>query len=294
MSSFFDRIRSGAEQAAGKAAFEADKLRRVTALQGKLRALKNDFEKSIVETGQTAFALYQKEQIAGPETLRQACTQLAAIQAQIVAYEQEVEAIRAETFEEPQAKAQYGRVCPNGHGAILAQDNFCQVCGARAVEMLPPQGSTLCPNCGATLSSKARFCAECGQEVKQGSTPSGEICANCGALRLPDSVFCTECGHRSVIASTQSVPEDSTEEETTSHAFSEMAEADALLTETETVLDLLNGENLIVEQDEAEKPVSHQAEKTVSDTCPVCTASLGPDALFCTECGYQFRAGEGS
>lgn len=295
MSNLFDRIRSGAEQAAGKAAFEADKLRRVTALQGKIRSLKGDFEKNLVETGQTAFSLYQKEQIVGPEALRQACAQLADIQAQITANEQQIEEIRAETFVEPQANPQYGRLCPNGHGAIPAQDNFCQECGAKAIEVPPPQAGSLCQNCGAALAAGARFCAECGQEVKQAmpsATVPGKACANCGAQLLPDSTFCTECGHRVESDSPQPAPDESAEE-FTSAGFPEQLEDDespakAAVVESEAAEEILEAEKAVFEHEGEETAVPPQPEETTAYTCPICDAPLVPDALFCTECGHRF------
>ena len=45
MSSFLGRIKSGAGQVAGKAAFEADKLRRIAAEQSAIKGLKDEVEK---------------------------------------------------------------------------------------------------------------------------------------------------------------------------------------------------------------------------------------------------------
>ncbi|MBK8904568.1 MAG: zinc ribbon domain-containing protein [Anaerolineaceae bacterium] len=299
MDNFLGRIRSGAEHAAGKATFEADKLRRVTVLQGKVRSLKGDFEKKIVETGQTAFALHQQEQITGPESLRQACAQLASIQTQITLIEQQIEEIRAETFEGPQAKPQYGRVCPNGHGAIPTQDNFCQVCGAKAIEV-PPPGSVLCPNCGASLALGARFCAECGHEVKQMpplAGPSGKACANCGALLLPDSTFCTECGHQVVAASPQPTPDESVAEDIKSAGLPEDIDQESSQTELEgietEVLETLQVEDVVFGSEVAETAISPKPEETATGNCPVCEAPLVLDALFCTECGHRFGQKDG-
>lgn len=295
MDNFFGRIRSGAEQAAGKAAFEADKLRRVTALQGKVRSLKGSFEQHIIKTGQTAYSLFQQEQIEGPEALHQACSQLAAIQAQIAAHEQQIEAVRAETFEGAPASPQYGSLCPNGHGVIPPQDNFCQVCGAKAVVVSPPQGTALCPNCNAALPLDARFCAECGQDVQQVAPPTaavGTACANCGAALLPDSAFCTECGHRVTAVSSPPVPEEPADVEFTSTEFTEEPDKVDPPTAAESAPALSPEEELVLtqgEDDEEETAVSH--EETAPETCPVCAAPLVPEALFCTECGHRFGEG---
>ena len=68
MSSFFDKVRSGA----GKAAFEADKLRRVTAAQSDLRGLREEMNRAVNLIGRVAFDLHQRGQDSPPE-LRAAC-----------------------------------------------------------------------------------------------------------------------------------------------------------------------------------------------------------------------------
>lgn len=194
MDNFMNKFRSGAE----KAAFEADKLRRVTAVQGTVRSLKSDFEKEFYQVGRVAFMLHQKQQIGQPE-LQEACDRLMAIQSQIQAREREIEQIRAEAYETSASIGQtrYGHLCPNGHGPIPPQDSFCQKCGARAIEVPPPKGRQ-CPHCGAALAAEARFCASCGQAVAPVpfSPPLIENqCPACGTALLPGALFCAECGH---------------------------------------------------------------------------------------------------
>jgi uncharacterized OB-fold protein len=200
MSSLVDRFRSGA----GKATFEADKLRRVTAIQANVRSLRGDFQKELSRVGQIAFNIYRAGQVEQPE-LKEACDRLEAIQAQINAQEQEIERIRAEQFvPEMAAGPQYGRVCPNGHGALPPQDNFCQTCGAQPIFVQPPAApaaqALACQHCGTALSPGARFCAGCGQAVAPVAPPpeppKGESCPDCAAVLLPDALFCAECGYR--------------------------------------------------------------------------------------------------
>ena len=63
MNSFFDKMRSGA----GKAAFEADKLRRVTSAQAELRGLRDELQKAVAIVGRVAFDLHQRGQVGPPE-----------------------------------------------------------------------------------------------------------------------------------------------------------------------------------------------------------------------------------
>jgi DNA-directed RNA polymerase subunit RPC12/RpoP len=323
MSSFFDKIRSGA----GKAAFEADKLRRVTAIQATIRTHKGNFDKVLVEAGQVAFALHQTDQITQPE-LQKVCERLAAVQKQIREKEQEIERIRAEEYVESQ---EAGRVCPNGHGPLPAQDNFCQVCGASAVEVSPPTTAGLaCPNCGVALASGARFCSSCGQTVvlpesTQPQTPQTDTCESCGAELLPDSIFCAECGHKVAqpeeefapaemsdwpeqlevdeMTETEietpwpsipvSVTETSQMDETLEAEDNQTQERDALVadifqeTDQPTQLEQLQTEDdgLIMGEDTPAGEVDET--EAVTDKCPSCDAQLLPEAVFCAECGHR-------
>jgi uncharacterized OB-fold protein len=321
MSSFFDKIRSGA----GKAAFEADKLRRVTAIQAAIRTHKGNFDKVLVEAGQVAFALHQTDQITQPE-LQKVCERLAAIQKQIREKEQEIERIRAEEYVESQ---EAGRVCPNGHGPLPAQDNFCQVCGAPAVEVSPPATTGLaCPNCGLALAPGARFCSSCGQtivlpESTQVQMSQVDTCVNCGAELLPDSLFCAECGHKvaqvaedpaPVEAPEWSVPPEmgDTAETGTETSWPSVPEAetdqpnemleteDDHIPETDVVAaDVLREvdephqtEQLQTEDDGLiadEDTVTAEIDETedVTAKCPSCDALLLPEAVFCAECGHR-------
>lgn len=304
MDNFLGRIRTGA----GKAAFEADKLRRVTSVQSAINGLKKEVEKSYYQVGRVAYGLYENGRITQPE-LQAACDQLAALQAKIAAHEQEIAAIRAEEFVEPEpaytsASAQYGRVCPNGHGAIPEQDTFCQICGAKAVYVPPPvptagtATSTLlsagvCPHCHTPLAADARFCATCGQLVTPPApvaepAPTAAACVQCGAALLPDAIFCAECGHRVELA-------EATEPEPAVAAEADTPELVYVPESDEPEIEVV-GESLPESVDalESEEMIESEVETAVpeTNTCPSCGAPLLSDALFCLECGHQIGAEE--
>lgn len=170
MNTFFDKMRSGA----GKAAFEADKLRRVTSAQSDLRGLRDEMNKVIVLVGRAAFDLHQRGQV-GPPELRAACDAAAAVLAQINAKEAEIETIRNEQFVEPGLPAYNpsALLCPAGHGPLPAGARFCQHCGQPGVAPAPPPAAAgrPCPACGAPLEPDARFCFNCGQPIGVAATP---------------------------------------------------------------------------------------------------------------------------
>jgi hypothetical protein len=186
MSSLVNRFKSGA----GKAAFEADKLRRIQSAQSALKPLRNEADRLYFEMGKLAYLLYTQGAISQPE-LRTAGERLVEAQAQIAAAEAEVERIRAEEYVEPiySPSSRSGLICPNGHGTLAGGASFCQVCGAAGVSPAPPPAAAAtmpCRQCGNALSLNARFCPACGAIV--------ERCANCGTALLADALFCAECG----------------------------------------------------------------------------------------------------
>lgn len=211
MNNFFDRMRSGA----GKAAFEADKLRRVTLIQNELRGLRDDYQKAIAQAGQVAFSLYQRGQITQPE-LRVTCDAAAAVLARISAQEADIERIRGEQFVESAPGDAYdpaGLICPVGHGPLPVGARFCATCGQPGLAPAAPPARR-CPTCGDGLAADARFCANCGQAIAlpdsrapapplpdtmqlgpAASAPPAATCPSCRApLSHPDAPFCDACG----------------------------------------------------------------------------------------------------
>jgi hypothetical protein len=190
MSGLFGHLRS----TAGKAAFEAEKVRRVAGLQSTIRSLKADTNRVYYEAGQLVFGLYEAGEIEQP-ALEAICGRILALRSEIAAREQEIEQIRREPYLEATLDAS-GRaeVCPNGHGPLISGARFCQVCGA--VGVLPGSVSTsTCARCGAALQEGARFCLNCGHAVTP--EPAGATtgrCRNCGAELIPKAQFCADCG----------------------------------------------------------------------------------------------------
>lgn len=213
MSSLFDRIRSGA----GRAAFEADKARRITSVQSTIRSLKDEINQAFFRAGQVAYEAYRQGQVTQPELL-QACERLRSLQEQMMAREQEIEVIRNEEFREPARQSQYGYLCPNGHGELPSGAMFCPACGSEAIHIPPPspdEMSVSCSACGAKLGPEARFCPACGsaasppapvpspevppQELEDtpvaSPPPAGRHCPQCGSELVSGAAFCPDCGH---------------------------------------------------------------------------------------------------
>ena len=163
MPGFFDKIKSGAD----KAAFEADRLRRVTVAQSALNKLKGELTTQTGAIGARAVELYDSGALAVPE-LQELCQQLDGLRQQVAAQEQEIERIREEKAPEAAAAAPTptaapaGRTCPNCHAEVAAGVKFCPNCGSK-VDVAP--APVTCPNCGATVPAGSRFCPECGKTI---------------------------------------------------------------------------------------------------------------------------------
>lgn len=271
MNSFLDRIRSGA----GKAAFEADKLRRLNAVQSEIKGLKDEVRRGLNRVGDIAYDLYRDGQIDQP-ALQEACRQVQALHEQIVAYEAELENIRQEEYVEESPASQYGHICPRGHGPIPPENNFCQECGARAVEVPPPAtANRFCQNCGQQLGPEARFCANCGTPAPQPKAePAPVFCQECGTTLLPDAVFCSECGVPVLAGEPDETPGSEVQTVPAAEAGNSELPREAEREAAATV------EEAIEDADATRSQVAN---------CPSCNMPLLPEALFCAECGHQLE-----
>jgi RNA polymerase subunit RPABC4/transcription elongation factor Spt4 len=163
MPGFFDKIKSGAD----KAAFEADRLRRVTQAQSALNKLKGELTTHTTAIGTRAVELYDSGALAVPE-LQELCQQMDGLRQQIADQQGEIERIRQEKAPEAPGAAPAptaapaGRPCPNCNAEVPAGVKFCPNCGSK-VDVAPAQ--IACPNCGATVPAGSRFCPECGKTI---------------------------------------------------------------------------------------------------------------------------------
>lgn len=185
MNNFVDRFKSGA----GKAAFEADKLRRVTLLQAKIRPLQDTMNKTYLQLGQLTYDLFRRGQ-ANQLELQAPCTTLDSLQEQIAQLEKQIEQVRSEVYHYASEQTADLLLCPNGHGFLAAGNQFCTTCGKRGVyQQASTHTGEACAQCGSPLAEDARFCSNCGYTV-----PIAPRCQNCNARVAADAVFCSECG----------------------------------------------------------------------------------------------------
>lgn len=163
MPGFLDRVKSGA----GKAAFEADRLRRQTQAQAGVKSLQRELESQVTAMGQRALDLYDAGTLSQPELLA-ICQQIDILRGKIADQEAEVERIRQE--KQAGAPAETGEAAPAEPVTPAAVSPLRQQ-SAETHEPEPepepePQGRT-CPNCNSTVEEGVKFCPECGSKLPE-------------------------------------------------------------------------------------------------------------------------------
>lgn len=293
MDEFWGKMRSRA----GQAAFEAEKIRQITALQLKIRTVRQQTQQAAYQAGMVAYQLYREGQNIPPISW-QACAALDALEAHIIACEQEIEQIRAQQYVAPVATP--GMVCPQGHGPLFAGDVYCQRCGARGV--MP--AANLCPHCYATLSPNAKFCTVCGNIV---APPTTSLCPECQQPASPNAFFCTHCGFDlRAPAAPPPVESPAPPAQQPEPGDSQLSGSESWLntlpiitppppqSTPETAI-LQPSEPTIATNNDLEKQSPTAEEKnsdlTLSDqiVCPHCHNLVTANVDFCTECGHSLE-----
>jgi len=149
MPSFLDKIKSGAD----KAAFEADRMRRVSQAQSALKSLQQELGAQTMALGQQALALGDAGTLTQPELLA-LLPSIGDLRQRIAAQEAEVERIRQEKPAEAPAPA------PQEPAAAPIP-----VPQPPAAAPAPVLHGHICPQCKTELPADVRFCPECGSKA---------------------------------------------------------------------------------------------------------------------------------
>jgi hypothetical protein len=135
--------------------FEAEKLQRVTLLQGELNDLRRQLDSKRLEFGDRALDLFRAGKIQSP-TLADLLRSIEALQASITLKEEEVKS--AQSITHPDAPAAPSR--PPAQSVPVSVEPSAPP---------PPPAATggerSCPNCGFMMPGTSLFCPSCGTRV---------------------------------------------------------------------------------------------------------------------------------
>lgn len=157
MPPIFDKLAKGVSKAAEQAKFEAEKVRKTSALNAEIAKLKQQVLEAKVAIADKVLEL----RAAGmhfPE-LEELIPAIADLQAQVAAKEQELAAVKAMQFESAPAA---GPAQPVEPAAPEPAQSAEPVAPAAQPAAAPAR---FCPNCGAKLSEGAKFCPDCGTKI---------------------------------------------------------------------------------------------------------------------------------
>lgn len=160
MPGFFDRVKSGAE----KAAFEADRLRRVNQAQGVLKGIQRELDAIVAGWGPQVLALYDAGTLTQPELVA-AGPQIDEMRQKLAAQEAEILRIREERPPEPEPEV----VAPPPPPVVPfqpAQQPASPSDSLQADVSGTPVKGRFCGSCGAVLPAGIKFCMECGAKVE--------------------------------------------------------------------------------------------------------------------------------
>lgn len=160
MPPLFDKLAKGVSKAAEQAKFEAEKMRRTSALNSEIAKLKGQMLEAKVAIADKVLEM-RAAGTSFPE-LEPLIAPIADLEAQVAAKEQELAAVKTMQFEGGAAPA------PAPEPATPAEP-VAPVAEAPAPAAETPQPAPVparfCPNCGAKLGEGAKFCPDCGTKI---------------------------------------------------------------------------------------------------------------------------------
>jgi len=148
VSDFFGKLKSGA----GKVAFEAEKMARLTKAKSELEGIKDQIRTQYAKIGELYYSRRTTSGVTGPE-FDAVCQAIADLERQLQAKNDEVQKINAESFETP------GAAVP-----IQPPQTTPAVNPIPSPPPTPPTGR-FCPNCGKPIEPGVKFCPDCGQNL---------------------------------------------------------------------------------------------------------------------------------
>ena len=157
MSDFFGKLKSGA----GKLAFEADKMSKLSQAKGDLEKVKNQVQFQYAKLGELYYTQRGTTDVTGPafDELCQAITDLGS---QVELKNAEVQRINAEIY-----SPQMPQPTPQPvSGPVQSVSTPSPVQSASpSMPVAAAAATKFCPNCGKEMPVQTKFCPDCGTKV---------------------------------------------------------------------------------------------------------------------------------
>jgi uncharacterized coiled-coil protein SlyX len=128
LSSFFGKLKSGAS----RTAYEASKIARVRKVEGEISQIRKQIDAFQERLGEVTYLDYIHKEPQGQDAVDY-IEQLVSFEEQLIAKQEEMKNIQAETFE--------------------------------TVEQTTPPPDIKCPNCNKMTPANTKFCASCGTKL---------------------------------------------------------------------------------------------------------------------------------
>ena len=181
MADFFGKLKSGA----GKVAFDADKAVRVNRVQGEKGQLKKQIEALFMKLGEMTYQRFVKQEPESP-AFAEMCQNIAELERQVKAKDEEIQKINAEVFA-PQAAPAPAAPAPAAQAP--AQPAPAPV-SAAPVAPPTPMASTPAPDMPAVVPPVPMPEAAAAPATQ----PQTKFCPNCGKEMALTVKFCPDCG----------------------------------------------------------------------------------------------------
>ena len=127
MSSFFGKLKSGAT----RTAYEANKIAKVRKAEGEIAQLRRQIDAFQERLGEVTYLDYIHKEPQGQDALDY-IEQLVSFEEQLIAKQEEMKNIQAETFETAEQTTPPPDIkCPNCNKMTPANTKFCSSCGTK-------------------------------------------------------------------------------------------------------------------------------------------------------------------
>ncbi|GEM_PF-3366865 len=168
MPPLFDKLAKGVSKAAEQAKFEAEKVRKTSALNAEIAKLKQQVLEAKVAVADKVLEL-RAAGMPFPE-LEALLPAIGDLQAQVAAKEQELAAVKAMQFEGAPAAAPAQPVEPVAPEPVQPVEPVAPEPVQPAEPVAPAAQpaaapARFCPSCGAKLAEGAKFCPDCGTKI---------------------------------------------------------------------------------------------------------------------------------